>query len=41
MSCREGGIGIEWTSQQMAWAYGRGGVVHYGLNRGEHFTEEM
>jgi len=38
---RHGGVGIQWNSQQMAWAYAKAGLIHYGLNRGEDFVEKM
>jgi len=38
---KQGDIGIQWNSQQMAWAYAKAGLIHYGLNRGEDFVEEM
>ena len=36
-----GQIGIEWNSKMMAWAWGRSGKLHYGINRGEDFVENL
>ena len=36
-----GEIGIGWNSNQMAWAYGREGSLHYGVNKGEDFVEDI
>ena len=40
-SVRWGGVGVQWNSQQMAWALGREGQIHYGINRGEDFVEDL
>ena len=40
-SVRWGGVGVHWNSQQMAWALGREGQIHYGINRGEDFVEDL
>jgi len=36
-----GNIGIYWNSEQMAWAYGKDGLLHTGINVGEDFVEEL
>lgn len=36
-----GEIGIGWNSNQMAWAYGREGELHFGVNKGEDFVEDL
>lgn len=38
---RAGNLGIGWNSNQMSWAYGRDGELHYGVNRGEDFVEDI
>ena len=38
---RLGEIGIFWNSKQMAWAYGREGTIHYGINKGDDFIEDL
>ena len=37
----QGEVGIEWNSEQMSWAWGREGLLHYGVNRGEDFVENI
>ncbi|XP_021955564.1 isoaspartyl peptidase/L-asparaginase isoform X2 [Folsomia candida] len=32
---KNGDIGFEWNSEQMAWAYSKGVDIHYGVDRGE------
>jgi len=36
-----GQLGIEWNSEMMAWAYGREGELHYGIERGDDFVEDL
>ncbi|XP_023344406.1 isoaspartyl peptidase/L-asparaginase isoform X2 [Eurytemora carolleeae] len=36
-----GNIGIHWNSKQMAWAYAKDGKLHYGINVGEDFIEDL
>lgn len=36
-----GNVGIGWNSNQMSWAYGREGQLHYGVNPGEDFVEDI
>ena len=36
-----GEIGIGWNSNQMSWAWGRDGELHYGVNVGEDFVEDL
>ncbi len=36
-----GEIGIGWNSNQMSWAYGRDGTIHYGVNVGDDFEEDL
>ena len=36
-----GQLGFDWNSQMMAWAWGRGGKLHYGIERGDDFVEEL
>ena len=36
-----GEIGIGWNSNQMSWAYGVNGRLHYGVNPGEDFDENI
>jgi hypothetical protein len=38
---RKGEIGISWNSKQMAWAYGKEGSLHFGINKGEDFIEDL
>lgn len=38
---KHGNIGIHWNSEQMAWAYGREGKLHSGINKGDHFIEDL
>lgn len=33
--------GFAFTTERMAWAYIQGEMLHYGLNPGEHFTENL
>lgn len=35
---KDGKVGFGWNSVQMAWAYGQGKTVHYGVDRGEDET---
>lgn len=34
-------VGIAFTSKRMAWAYFQDGKMHYGINQGEHFVEDV
>ena len=36
-----GQLGIDWNSEVMAWAWGREGLLHYGIERGDDFVEEL
>ena len=38
---RQGQVGIDWNSEMMAWAWGRHGELHYGIQRGEEFVEDL
>ena len=38
---KEGKIGIGWNSTRMGWAYGEGGKIHSGCNKGEDFVEDI
>lgn len=38
---RWGQLGIDWNSETMAWAWARSGEIHYGINRGDDFVEEL
>jgi len=35
---KDGTIGFEWNSKQMAWAYAKNSVVHYGVEKGEDIS---
>ena len=41
LSAEDGQVGIGWNSEQMSWAYGVGGTLHYGVNVGEDFEEPI
>ena len=36
-----GQLGIEWNSEVMAWAWAREDTLHYGIERGDDFVEEL
>ena len=36
-----GQLGIQWNSEVMGWAWGRGDFLHYGIERGDDFVEEL
>ena len=36
-----GQLGIEWNSEVMGWAWGREGELHYGIQRGDDFVEDL
>ena len=36
-----GQLGIQWNSEVMGWAWGREGSLHYGIERGDDFVEEL
>ena len=36
-----GQLGIQWNSELMAWAWGRESSLHYGIERGDDFVEEL
>ena len=36
-----GQIGIDWNSDMMAWSYARDGKLHYGIERGDDFEEDL
>ena len=36
-----GQIGIDWNSDMMAWSYARNGKLHYGIERGDDFVEDL
>ena len=38
---RDGNVGFQFNSRRMAWAYGRGNELHYGIERGEDFVEPL
>lgn len=40
---KSGQLGFNWNSEQMAWSYVKGSeaIIHYGVNRGEDFTEHF
>ncbi len=38
---KEGEMGIGFNSDQMSWAYARDGILHYGVDVGEDFHEEL
>ena len=37
----KGNVGVGFTAPQMPWAYREGNKLHYGINRGEHFQEDI
>ena len=36
-----GQLGLHWNSEVMAWAWGRDTHLHYGIERGDDFVEEL
>lgn len=38
---KEGQIGIGFSSTKMAWAYLKNGIIHYGINKGQHLSVEL
>ena len=38
---KDGRIGIDFNSRRMAWAYVRAGELHYGINQGDDYTEQV
>ncbi len=38
---KDGSIGIAFTSKRMAWAYKKDNKIHYGINQGEHFIDDL
>lgn len=34
-----GEIGVHFTTEQMAWAYRKGNIMHYGLNPNEDISD--
>ena len=38
---RKGQVGIDWNSEMMAWAWGRHEELHYGIQRGEEYVEDL
>lgn len=38
---KTGEIGVSFTSERMAWAYQKDNQLHFGINRNEHFTEDV
>ena len=36
-----GQLGLHWNSEAMAWAWGRDTHLHYGIERGDDFVEDL
>lgn len=38
---KEGRVGVAFTSRRMAWAYASRGQLHYGIETGDDFVEDL
>lgn len=38
---KKGEIGIDFSSNRMAWAYQKGNEIHYGIDHGQHVKENV
>ena len=34
-------LGIDWNTEHMVWAGARSGEIHYGVQKGDDFVEEL
>ena len=34
-------LGIDWNTEHMVWAGERSGEIHYGVQKGDDFVEEL
>ena len=38
---KDGDIGMHFTTERMAWSWIKAGKLHYGLNSGENFVNDV